>query len=92
MAGSEADEAWGPSVAQFANTPRAGSILSAMAKGFVAALALFGVLGLAPAVGAAANDHNLTAALAIVKQQCPPPYAEIATDEWMAGWTFNGDA
>jgi hypothetical protein len=37
----------------------------------------------------AAKDPNLTAALAVVRQQCPPQYAEIATDEWLTGQRFN---
>jgi hypothetical protein len=59
-----------------------------MSRAQVGVLVLLGGFGLAPAISAA-RVPNLTAALAVVKHQCPPSYAEIATDEWVAGWRFN---
>jgi hypothetical protein len=45
-------------------------------------------LGVAPS-GFAARDPTLARALAAVRKQCPPRYAEISTTEWMSGWRFN---
>jgi hypothetical protein len=44
---------------------------------------------LAVSAAAATHDPNLATAMALVRKQCPAPYAEIATNQWQSGVAFN---